>query len=61
MNTRSPLCRATRGYPDFPEKEFNVVRKKRQRILSNNLLTWFTPKHYPCIFFDQRLRSRFFK
>lgn len=44
-----------------PERKINIVQVKRQRILSNDLLSCFSPKRYPCIFLDQRLRSRFFK
>lgn len=43
------------------KKENNVARKKRRKILSNSLSSRFTPKDYPCIFLDQRLKSRFFK
>lgn len=52
---------------DFSEKEvnpersrrINVMRTKRQRILSSGFPRQFTAKHYPCIFLDQRLRSIF--
>ena len=52
---------------DFSEKEvnpersrrINVMRTKRQRILSSSSPGQFTAKHYPCIFLDQRLRSSF--
>ncbi len=37
----------------------NVMRAKRQRILSGAFPRQFAAKHYPCIFLDQRLRSRF--
>jgi len=52
---------------DFFEKEINpersrrinVMRTRRQRILSGVFPRQFTAKHYPRIFLDQRLRSRF--
>jgi len=53
--------RATKGYLGFSTKKVNTAQKKRQEILSNDLLNWFTPKHYPCIFLDRRLRTRFFR
>ena len=37
----------------------NVVQTKRQRILLSGFPRQFTAKHYPCIFLDQRLKSRF--
>ncbi len=53
--------RGTKKYLSLGDREVNIVRAKRQRTISHNVLTWLTPKHYPSIFLDQRLRSRFFK
>ncbi len=43
------------------EKKASIERIKRQRTLPNELFERFSPKEYPSIFFDQRLRSRFFR
>jgi len=53
--------RAARRNHDFAEKKFSVEQTKRQRVLSPKALSWFALKHYPSIFFDQRLRSRLFR
>ena len=53
--------RATRRNFDFTEKKVSVEQTRRQRTLSHDILSWFTLKHYPSIFLDQRLRSRFFR
>ena len=45
--------------PAIKRYRINVMRTKRQRILSSSFPGQFTAKHYPCIFLDQRLRSRF--
>lgn len=52
---------AKRHFDPERSRRINVVQMKRQWTLSNDLLSWFAPKRYPCIFLDQRLRSRFFK
>ncbi|MBL7084860.1 MAG: hypothetical protein ISS43_01985 [Candidatus Omnitrophica bacterium] len=61
MNVKLLSHRATKRNLDFPERRLSVESMKRQRILSGDSLTWSTLKHYPCIFFDQRLRSRLFR
>lgn len=61
MSLKIVSRKAAKRHLDFLENRINVVQTKRERTLSNNLLSWFAPKHYPCIFLDQRLRSRFFK
>ncbi|MFC1699136.1 hypothetical protein ACFL1I_04140 [Candidatus Omnitrophota bacterium] len=38
----------------------NIAQVRRQRVLSGCLMNWFTPKHYPSIFFDQRLKTKIF-
>jgi len=40
-------------------RRINVMMTKRQRILSSGFPGQFIAKHYPRIFLDQRLRSRF--
>ena len=38
---------------------YPTERIKRQRIVSSQLFINCTPKHYPSVFFDRRLRSIF--
>jgi hypothetical protein len=49
------------AYFDFPKKEATPAKLKRQRTLSSELFKSFVLKHYPCVFLDQRLRSRLFR
>lgn len=53
--------RAERRSLELYQKKITVEQTKRKRTLSKELEDWFSPKHYPSIFFDQRLRSRIFK
>lgn len=53
--------RQTRRYLDHPENGDSVERTKRQRTLASDLFSCFSPKHYPRIFLDARLRSKLSK
>jgi len=61
MNPNLFSRRVKETYHDFPEKRDSLEKIKRQRTLSSEVLSRFSPKHYPCIFLDQRLSSRFFR
>ncbi len=43
------------------DKKVSIERIKRQRTLSHELFERIFPKEHPSIFFDKRLRSRFFR
>jgi hypothetical protein len=43
------------------DKRVSIERIKRRRTLQHELFERISPKEYPSIFFDQRLRSRFFR
>ncbi|MCQ9207863.1 MAG: hypothetical protein NG712_00545 [Omnitrophica bacterium] len=60
MNIELVFRQATKRYLDLPKARANLSRIKRQRALSGELLSRFSPKHYPCIFLDRRLRTKFF-
>ncbi len=51
--------RPTKRYAASPERKASPEWMKRQRIFYNDFLNWFTPKHYPSVFLDNRLKSRF--
>lgn len=46
-------------YVSLSDYRYPIERIKRQRIVSNQLFINCTPKHYPSVFFDRRLRSIF--
>ena len=59
MNTNLFSHRRTEeAYLDSLKRGSSLEKIKRQKALSSELLSWFAPKGYPCIFLDQRLSSR---
>jgi hypothetical protein len=50
----------TRRNQAHPEKETVFQRTRRRKLFSRNLSGCFTPKHYPRIFLDPRLKSNLF-
>ena len=50
----------TKQHHLHPGKEKAVERIRREKLFSRNLLGCFTPKHYPRIFLDPRLKSNLF-
>jgi hypothetical protein len=75
MNAGLSYRRATKKYLGFSDKEvqssscctnssncrrMNILRTRQQRILADGLLNHFSPKQYPHIFLDHRLRSALF-
>ncbi len=54
------ICRrATKDGLVLSTKKLSTAQKRHQQTLLADSLIHFAPKQYPCIFLDQRLRSRF--
>jgi len=60
MNIELISRQSVRRHLGLPKEKINVSRMKRQRAFSGGLISRFSPKHYPCIFLDQRLRTKYF-
>ncbi len=59
MNLYSVSYRARKRQLELFKERLSVEQTRRQRVLSSQLLNSFTPKHYPHMFLDWRLRSIF--
>jgi len=59
MNLYSVSYRAGKRHLELFEEKLPIEQAKRQRVLSSRFLSSFTPKHYPRMFLDRRLRSVF--